>query len=190
MAGVDSASDNEVVAARREHPIVHGLAALIGVAVAIGLILGLAVLLVSKGLGLGESNPVARDSSDAQQSMYLPKPTETNLSTGPLITLPPGQTPAASATATPEGITLTAGAASVAPMQQIDLTGSFPSGEGAVVQVQRFEGGNWQDFPVTASVTGGSFSTYIQTSQPGENRFRVSDTDSGATSNEVVVTIS
>lgn len=168
----------------------HGLAALIGVGVAIGLILGLAVLLVTKGLGLGETDPVARDTSDAQKSMFLPKPTETNLSTGPLITLGPGETPGASTSAAPQGIKLTAGAAAVAPMQQIDLTGSYPDGEGSVVQVQRFEGGNWQDFPVTASVTGGSFSTYIQTSQAGENRFRVSDTDSGATSNEVVVTIS
>jgi hypothetical protein len=34
-----------------------------------------------------------------------------------------------------------------------------------------------------------TFSTYVQTSQPGVNRFRVVDTDSHLTSNEVRVTV-
>jgi hypothetical protein len=56
--------------------------------------------------------------------------------------------------------------------------------------VQRFEGGKWEDFPVTASVSNETFSTYIQTSQAGVNRFRVVDTDSRKASNEVRVKIS
>ena len=74
-------------------------------------------------------------------------------------------------------------------MEQIDLTGVYPGGEGAILQVQRFEGGSWQDFPVTVSVSDGTFSTYVQTGQGGVNRFRVVDTDSGKPSNEVKVTI-
>ena len=46
--------------------------------------------------------------------------------------------------------------------------------------MQRFTGGSWQDFPVTVSVSDETFSTYVQTSQAGVNRFRVVDTDSGA----------
>ena len=78
---------------------------------------------------------------------------------------------------------------SVSPMQQIDLTGTYQGGEGAVLQVQRFENGAWVDFPVTASVSGGTFGTYLLTGRTGENRFRVVDTDSEAISNEVTVTV-
>ncbi len=74
-------------------------------------------------------------------------------------------------------------------MEQVDLTGIYPGGEGAVLQVQRFTSGSWSDFPVTVSVSDETFSTYVQTSQSGKNRFRVVDTDSGRTSNEVTVTV-
>jgi len=176
----------------REHPILHGLAALVAVTVAIGLLFGAAALVASKGLGLGETDTTAEDTGGGAQSMYLPKPSETNLSTGPLVTLAPGEeeTPGSTGSAAPAtAIVLTAGQTAVAPMQQIDLTGTYTGGEGAVLQVQRFEAGSWQDFPVTARVNGGSFTTYIQTGQGGETRFRMADTDSGATSNEVVITI-
>ena len=74
-------------------------------------------------------------------------------------------------------------------MQQIDLTGVYPGGEGAILQVQRFTNGAWTDFPVTASVSNQTFSTYVQTSQAGVNRFRVVDTDTKLESNEVKVTV-
>jgi hypothetical protein len=177
----------------KEHPILHGLVALVSVGVAIGLVFGLATLLAARGLGLGDPDGVARDTgTGGGQTMRLPKPEETNNSTGPLITLAPGESesPASTGSAQPATqIVLQAGQTAVAPMQQIDLTGSYAGGEGAVLQVQRFEAGSWQDFPVTASVSSGTFTTYIQTSQPGPNRFRMADTDSGATSNEVVVRI-
>ena len=78
---------------------------------------------------------------------------------------------------------------SVSPMEQIDLTGTYPTGEGAVLQVQRFVGGAWQDFPVTVVVSNRTFSTYVQTSQVGMNRFRVVDTDNGTASNVVRVQV-
>ena len=86
-------------------------------------------------------------------------------------------------------ISLSASQTAVGPMDQIDLTGTYPSGEGAILQVQRFEGGSWSDFPVTVSVSNQTFSTYVQTSQPGENRFRVVDTDTRRVSNEVKVSV-
>ena len=70
-------------------------------------------------------------------------------------------------------------------MQQIDLTGTYQAGEGAILQVQRIENGAWSDFPVTMSVSGGTFATYVQTSRTGPNKFRVIDTDSDVVSNEV-----
>ena len=69
------------------------------------------------------------------------------------------------------------------------LTGVYPGGEGAVVQVQRFESGKWVDFPVDASVSGETFSTYVQTARTGVNRFRVRDTSGPDVSNEVRVTV-
>ncbi len=55
--------------------------------------------------------------------------------------------------------------------------------------MQRFDGGSWQDFPVTASVSNETFATYVQTGQLGVNRFRVVDISSGEESNEVRVTV-
>ena len=72
---------------------------------------------------------------------------------------------------------------------QINLTGTYQGGEGAILQVQRFEAGSWTDFPVTMSVGGGTFATYVLTARTGPNKFRVVDTDSDAVSNEVTVTV-
>ena len=45
------------------------------------------------------------------------------------------------------------------------------------------------DFPVTMSVSSGTFATYVLTGRVGENQFRVIDTDKDVFSNEVVVTV-
>ena len=76
----------------------------------------------------------------------------------------------------------------VAPGERINLTGVYPRGEGATMQVQRFENG-WTDFPVTARVSGGTFTTYVLTGRTGESRWRVTDVTSGRSSNPVRVTI-
>lgn len=181
-------------------PVLTGLLALVGVAVAVGLILGLVALVGTKVLGLdgGSSSSQAA----AEHSMYLPRPSKTQQPSGPLITLAPGETqsPSSGSSSQPKDkptkkktprsqISLSAGETSVGPMQQIDLTGVYPGGEGAILQVQRFTSGAWTDFPVTASVSNETFSTYVQTSQAGVNRFRVVDTDTKLESNEVKVTV-
>lgn len=180
-------------------PVLTGLLALVGVAVAVGLILGFVALIGTKFLGL--DNSTVSSQTAAERSMYLPKPSKTQQPSGPLITLAPGETQAPSSTSsaptekptkkkTPRTqISLSAGQTAVSPMQQIDLTGVYPGGEGAILQVQRFTNGAWQNFPVTASVSNETFSTYVQTSQTGVNRFRVIDTDTALESNEVKVTI-
>jgi hypothetical protein len=87
-------------------------------------------------------------------------------------------------------ISLQAGETSVAPMGRIDLSGTYPGAEGSVLNVQKFSNGSWQDFySISATVTGGTFSTYIQTGTTGMNRFRVIDSDTKLASNQVKVRI-
>ena len=167
-----------------KRPVLAGLLALTTVAIVVGVLGGLAILGGVKTLGIGGSTGVVASSS--QDGLYLPKPSDT-----PTLTPPqePRQPPTVATPAPVEDITLTAAQLTVAPMQAIDLTGSYPSGEGAILQMQRLENGDWTDFPVTMSVSGGTFATYVLTSRPGENKFRVIDTDTQKTSNEVVVTV-
>lgn len=180
------------------HPVWFGLLALVGVGIVVGLIAGVAALAGAHVLGVTDGG--GGGTASEEKSMYLPKPEPTQAPSGPLVTLAPGESPTGSQQTSPPGkpkkpekpekrIALSSGENSVAPMQQIDLTGVYPGGEGAILQVQRFEGGSWSDFPVTASVSNETFATYVQTSQTGVNRFRVIDTDSGLTSNAVRVTI-
>ncbi len=181
-----------------KHPVAAGLLALVGVGLVVGLIAGLAALAGTRMLGLGGENATAQTTSE--ESLYLPRPEKTTGPSGPLITLAPGATESPS-TEPSEGqsskppkppkkeISLSASQTQVAPMEQIDLTGVYPGGEGAILQVQRFTSGSWQAFPVTASVSDETFTTYVQTSQSGLNRFRVADTDTGLVSNDVRVNI-
>lgn len=85
-------------------------------------------------------------------------------------------------------ITLQAFPTQVSPGERINLTGVYQAGEGAVLQVQRFESG-WADFPVNANVSGGIFNTFILTSRTGTARFRVIDHALNRASNPVTVTI-
>lgn len=173
----------------KDRPVLMGLVALAAVALVIGLLGGAAMLVGVKALGLDGGSSDGSSEPGSGGSLYLPKPTDT-----PTAEPPPETTePAPDASESPEtpaaAITLSAGQVSVSPMQQIDLTGTYPAGEGAILQVQRFENGEWSDFPVTASVSGQTFGTYVQTSQAGPNKFRVIDTDTQTTSNEVIVTV-
>jgi hypothetical protein len=189
------------VLGRQEHPVLAGLLALVGVGLVVGMVLGFGALAATQVLGLGEGSDTAN--TTARQSMYLPRPQKTKVPKGPLITLEPGaggsETPSAEPSRKPsktktkaprQPITLSAGQTAVGPMEQIDLTGVYPRGEGAILRVERFDSGRWDDFAqITVLVSGQTFSTYVQTSQPGVNRFRVVDTDTGASSNPVRVTI-
>ncbi len=180
----------------QEHPVAYGLLALIGVGVVVGLILGLGALAGARVVGVGDESSTS--SSGGQASMYLPKPERTKGPQGPEITLRPGQEqPPASepdqaetSKAPAKAISLSSAQTEVSPMGQIDLTGTYPGGEGAILQVQRFENGSWQDFPASpVSVSDQTFSTYVQTGVPGLQRFRVVDTGTGKPSNEVRVTV-
>ena len=86
-------------------------------------------------------------------------------------------------------ITLSASPTTVAPSERINLSGKYPGGAGTQLQVQRFAAGSWERFPVTVTVKGGTYRTYILTSRTGKTRFRVLDTGSGRASNPVTVTV-
>jgi hypothetical protein len=189
----DPPTEGRVLSDSEGHPVISGIAALVGVGVVVGLLISGGALAASSMLGLKGGDDTGTASS--QQSMYLPKPSETDSATGPQITLQPGEeTPSASdptVSATPEfAISLSAAQTEVGQMQEIYLTGVYPNGEGAVVQVQRFQNGDWEDFAtVDAVVSGETFSTYVETAQTGMNRFRVRDTDGPEVSNEVRVKV-
>ena len=169
-------------------PVLTGLIALVGVAVAIGLLGGLAVIVGVKATGIGGSSEASDDPSSSA-TFRLPKPTDTSTETPAEETTEPSAGTESSSEAPATAISLSAAQQSVSPMQQIDLTGTYRAGEGAILQVQRMENGAWSDFPVTMSVSGGTFATYVQTSRTGPNEFRVVDTDSDVVSNEVTVTV-
>lgn len=184
-----------------DHPVLTGLAALIGVGLAVGLVLGGVALGATRVLGVGDDGTTETASDDTD--FFLPRPSPTEAPSGPLLTLSASPTPDSGEPESPEPeesettetaeadgqITLSAGQTSVAIMGQIDLTGVYPGGEGAVLQVQKFSGGGWQDFPVTAVVSNETFATYVQTSFQGVNRFRVLDTETDTASNEIRVTV-
>ena len=170
-------------------PVLTGLLALVGVSVAIGLLGGLAVLAGVKVTGLDGTATSSGGDANASATFRLPRPSETATET---VTEQPVEPEPGTETTSEEpatGISLSANQQSVSPMQQIDLTGTYQGGEGAILQVQRMENGAWSDFPVTMSVSGGTFATYVQTSRVGPNKFRVIDTDTETTSNEIIVTV-
>ena len=179
------------------HPIAAGLIALVGVGVVVGLILGLVAFAGTKVVGLGGDDEAADGSGG--YTLVVPRPERTTGPSGPQITLAPGDSESSGKqhrrrphkSASPDlEITLAASATTAGPMEPFNLSGVYPGGEGAILQVQRFEDGAWADFNATGSVSGEQFQIPIQTSQPGVNRFRVVDTDSDLESDEVRITIS
>jgi hypothetical protein len=183
------------VKADEDRPVVFGLLALVGVAVAVGLVASLAVVVGARVVGLGGGHAAAV-AGEGDATLVVPKPEKTQPASGPSITL--GSNPTSHATESPpprikkpkKQISLQSGQTSVDPMGRIDLTGTYPGGEGAVLNVQKYSNGSWQDFySISATVTNGTFSTYIQTGTPGMNRFRVIDSDTQLASNQVRVQI-
>ena len=81
------------------HPVVSGLAALVGVGVVVGLLVSGGALAASSVLGLDGDDDGGPASSE--QSMYLPKPSDTLSESGPQITLQPGETPTGTESSAP-----------------------------------------------------------------------------------------
>lgn len=196
-----------IVAEPEENPVRNGLIALVAVAVVVGVLAGLAVMVGSNVLGLGGGGSSSSGSGDVEagDSLYMPEYVPTEAGSGPLITLVPTGDPDESSSDESEStaekkpkkkkkkkpdtaITLSQGAFEVSSGQELYLSGVYPKGEGASLDIQvRSQGGEWTDFPVDTTVSNGTFSTYVYTSKTGELEWRVIDKASGKTSNAVKV---
>ena len=172
------------------------LAAMLGVAVVVGLCIGGAMVAVAQVGGLTAETDGGTEAA-APQTLYMPSYVPTKDAGQDGFDLPgPEDTPEAlpggdEPSQAPRGdkITLFVAPQSVSPGERINFNGVYTDGEGASLQIQRKEGGSWTDFPVDATVRGGSFETWIQTSRSGKTQFRVFDKDANRASNVVTVTI-
>ena len=173
--------------------LLTAVAAMVGVAVLVGLTVGVILLVVVKQSGVEGAQAAAEN---APQSLFIPKykptkaaPEQLNLPSykatpSPSFSLSkPGHGPKA------DKITLFVAPQAVAPGERINFNGVYVDGEGVSLQVQRKEGGQWTDFPVLATVRGGAFETWIQTSHTGKQQFRVYDPQANRASNTVAVTV-
>lgn len=168
------------------HPVIAGFAALGGVAAILGVVLGIVAIAGAHVFGIGGG------SASADASLYIPS--LPSLVSHSAIPAPPSQpdvavpSNSASVSTPPTSITLVASQTAVAAMEQVTLSGTYAGGEGEIVQVQEESGGSWTAFPIPGvAVSGGQFTTYIQTGHTGT--FRVIDTSTGATSNSVTITV-
>jgi hypothetical protein len=80
--------------------------------------------------------------------------------------------------------------ASARPLETVRIQGTYRGGADVLLRVQRWEGGEWLDFPVpTKTDQSGHFTTYVELGQPGAYSLRVFEPDSGATSKTFVLVI-
>lgn len=131
--------------------------------------------------GLGTSTPPATES-----------PTDSPTTSAPTTSAP--TTSATTRTPRPRpqpAIRLLASPQQTQAYERVNLTGVYRgAADGTSLQVQRAEGSVWADFPTSATVSAGTFATYIETGVSGLNRFRMLDTTTGRASNVVKVRIS
>ena len=71
----------------RDRPVITGLVALVGVAVVVGLLTGLAAIVGTRIIGLGGESDSSAGEPREEQSLYLPDPVRTEEEGGPLVTL-------------------------------------------------------------------------------------------------------
>jgi len=170
------------------------LVVLVGVAALIGGILAVGGFTAARMLGVTGPQP-----SSSPESVYIPTPSSaphTSPTTGPKSTPPSSPTPShrphssPRSPSAPRAITLAVSPAQVSVYGRIDLRGTYAAPDGTTLQVQRQEAdGAWLDFPTTASVSGGTFSTYIETGHTGVNRLRMTDPSTGQVSNVETVQV-
>jgi hypothetical protein len=172
------------------------LLVIVGVSVVIGGILAAALFLGASGFG-GAGPPAVPPPPDGADPLATdtgppsPQPPAEDATTEPAPTEPDATEDAdTEPTEGPvSGFSLQASPTTVASMEDVTLQGTFDGPDGTVLQVQRrLEGGDWEDFPVEATVRNGTFTTTIRSGRVGTNEFRMRD-DTGAASNVVTVTV-
>jgi hypothetical protein len=79
---------------------------------------------------------------------------------------------------------------SARPFEAVRIQGTYRGGTGTFLRVQRWDGGEWLDFPLpTKTDPSGQFITQAEFGQSGSYTLRVLDPDSGVTSKPFVVVI-
>jgi hypothetical protein len=171
-----------------------GVGAILAVALIVGGILSLVALGAARMSGLASSGTDA----SMRPSLYIPplqptrpqQPAPAPASTSAAPSPSPSPSPTTSPKPKPRPqISLQASPLQVSANQRIDLTGVYPRGEGHSLTVQRLEAGAWTNFPVTTSVSGGGFHTWVTTGRAGMQQFRVLDPATGRHSNAVRVRV-
>lgn len=192
-----------------DKPWTRQLFVVVGVLVAVAVVIGAILSVIALGAAKFTGIDSAKSTASSKPSLYVP-------SGKPTVGLEPYPEPSgvpnrpkksagssggsgrsdSNSSASPDspgpqkkGITLQLFPQQVSPGQRINLSGVYANGEGARLRVQRFEHGSWSDFPVTTSVSGGQFATYITTSHTGPQRFRVVDKAAHRHSNAVRVRV-
>ena len=167
-------------------------AAMAGVALLVGLATAGAVVTVVRMTGLDDSG---QGSAASRPTLYMPKYHPTR-SAAEEPNLPKAKPSRAVDSGKPskahpktDRITLFAAPQRVAPGGRINLNGVYVDGEGVALRIQRKEASGWTEFPVTTTVRGGAFETWISTTHTGRNTFRVYDAQANRASNAVVVTV-
>ena len=171
-----------------------GLGALAAISLLIGAVVSVVALAAAQVTGISSS------AASAKPSLYMPplarvshqptpsRPSVPSPTSGPTTTQAQDNTPATHKKKKAPSFSLQVFPQTVSPLERINLTGTYAV-EGASLQVQRFEGGSWVDFPVQATVRGGVFQTYIQTGHLGPQRLRMFDASAQSGSNPVRVTV-
>ena len=183
--------------------VIGALGAVLAVALVIGAVAGVAAYGAVRASGLGGGDLAAASTS----------PSSAPSSSGPAGTASPSASPTPSPSASPTPrpahhstpkpkkksrhhhprrhvrLTLAARERHVSPMGRIDLHGRYPRHGGTRLVVQRFQGGRWSRFPVSVTVRGGRFHTWVASGHRGPNRFRVVDPAGGRASAPVTVRV-
>lgn len=174
--------------------VLVGVAALIGGVLAVGGLAATRLLDFPSASSSSASVSTPTASSSSTPTTLAPTfPKQTTSPHSPKQTTSPHspRTKPPRTTHSPElSITLMASPPQVSAYQRIDLTGTYLAATGTTLQVQRKESnGDWLDFPTTASVDGGRFTTYIETGRTGTNFLRMADSATGKVSNVVTVQV-
>ena len=173
--------------------LLTALAAMAGVAVLVGLAVGGAAVSVVNFAGVGSSG--GGSGGGGEESLFIPryKPTETVEADlglpSPSKSEKKDRKPKKEPSPRTDQVKLFVAPQSVGPGDRINFNGVYVDGDGVALQVQRKENGTWVDFPVTATVQGGAFTTWIQTTRTGEQLFRMYDESADRASNTVRVTV-
>lgn len=181
--------------------VIGALGAVLAVALVIGAVAGVAAYGAVRASGLGGGD-VAAASTSPRSAPSSSRPSETatpSASPTPSPSASPTPSPVHHSTPKPKKkarhhharprLTLAARQRHVSPMGRIDLHGRYPGHGGTRLLVQRLQGGRWSRFPVSVTVRGGTFHTWVASGHRGPNRFRVVDRAGGRASAPVTVRV-